>query len=830
VPSDLLRLYVPGSTFAEAFPRLRETYCGTIAYQVEHISSHEQRLWLRRAIEGGAAKERLPEEERIRLLERLVALDHFERFLQRAYVGQKTFSIEGVDALVPMLDLTIELCSEAGAGEIVIGMAHRGRLNVITNVIGRPVESILAEFEGHADVDPDAEEEALETAGDVKYHLGAEGTYVTTAGRPIAVTLAANPSHLEQVNAVVEGGTRARQTVRKSREALVDPNRAVAVLVHGDAAFPGQGAVAETLNLSGLAGYSTGGTVHIIANNQIGFTTDPQDGRSTYYASDLAKGFDIPIIHVNADDVEACLEAVRLAVAFRNKFHRDVLIDLIGYRRHGHNEADEPAYTQPVMSMTIKEHPRAYEIYAQKLIGEAVVSSERVAQMEAEVNGRLAEARSSLTRLIEQTTTEDGADGGSEPQGHASPPQILHSDIRTAVSAEVLRSLNEELLTVPEGFTIHPKLRPQLERRRAAMGEDGGILWAHAEALAFASLLSDGVPIRLTGQDTQRGTFSQRHLELHDAGTDQSWMPYTGRTYVPMAHLSKATASFELYNSPLSESAAVGFEYGYSTLAPDALVLWEAQYGDFANGAQIIIDQFISSGRAKWGERSRLALLLPHGYEGSGPEHSSARIERFLQLSAEDNLRIAYPSTAAQYFHLLRRQGLLDEFRPLVVFTPKSLLRSREAASHIEDLAQGRFEPVLDDPAVADRRERVTRILFCTGKIAHELATAPARADAGDLAIVRVELLFPFPEMAAREVIARYPKLRQATWVQEEPRNMGAWDAMYRNIPRLLPEGATFEYLGRSPRSSPAEGYPQAHRAEQQRLLERAFARDRGDG
>jgi 2-oxoglutarate dehydrogenase E1 component len=450
--------------------------------------------------------------------------------------------------------------------------------------------------------------------------------------------------------------------------------------------------------------------------------------------------------------------------------------------------------------------------------------------MEAEVNGRLAEARSSLTRLIEQTTTEDGADDGSEPQGHASPPQILHSDIRTAVSAEVLRSLNEELLTVPEGFTIHPKLRPQLERRRAAMGEDGGILWAHAEALAFASLLSDGVPIRLTGQDTQRGTFSQRHLELHDAGADQSWMPYTGRTYVPMAHLSRATASFELYNSPLSESAAVGFEYGYSTLAPDALVLWEAQYGDFANGAQIIIDQFISSGRAKWGERSRLALLLPHGYEGSGPEHSSARIERFLQLSAEDNLRIAYPSTAAQYFHLLRRQGLLDEFRPLVVFTPKSLLRSREAASHIEDLAQGRFEPVLDDPAVADRHERVTRILFCTGKIAHELATAPARADAGDLAIARIELLFPFPEMAAREVIARYPNLRQATWVQEEPRNMGAWDAMYRNIPRLLPEGATFEYLGRSPRSSPAEGYPQAHRAEQQRLLEQAFARDRGDG
>jgi len=813
VPADLLRAYIPGQTFAEVYPRMRETYCGTIAYQVEHISSHEQRRWLRREIESGFIRVVMPQDERLKLLERLVNVDVFERFLQRAYIGQKTFSIEGVDALVPMLDETIELCAESGANQIVIGMAHRGRLNVITHVVGRPIESILGEFEGVTE--PADPEDWIETAGDVKYHLGAEGTYVTLSGRPVAITLAANPSHLEQVNAVVEGATRARQTIRKGREAHVDPSLAVPVLVHGDAAFPGQGVVAETLNLNGLSGYTTGGTIHIIANNQIGFTTDPQDSRSTRYASDLAKGFDIPIIHVNGDDVEACISAVRLAVAFRNKFKRDILVDVIGYRRHGHNEADEPAYTQPVMTQTIKNHPRPYEVYARQLIGEGLISEAQVAQMEERANTRMSEARAAVAALVEQN---NGVGDLDQPPARANP-----GDVTTAVPADLLRSLNEELLTVPEGFTVHPKLVPQLERRREAMGEAGGILWAHAEALAIASLLVDGVPVRLTGQDSERGTFSQRHLRLHDAA-EEGWMPFTGRTHAPIRHLQNATASCEVFNSPLSEAATIGFEYGYSTLAPETLVIWEAQYGDFANGGQIMVDQFIGSGRAKWGERSRLAMLLPHGYEGNGPEHSSARIERFLQACAEDNMRVANPSTADNYFHLLRRQGLLSELRPLIVFTPKSLLRSKDASCRLDDLVSGEFQQIIDDPRAAGRREKVTRLLLCSGKVYYDLDAAEARASATDVAIARLELLYPLPEDRLKELLASYPNLTEVSWVQEEPRNMGAWTFVPRHLERILPQRVTLYYVGRSARSSPAEGYPQTHKVEQQRIVTEAFA------
>ena len=812
VPADLLRAYIPGQTFAEVYPRMRETYCGTIAYQVEHISSHEQRRWLRREIESGFIRVVMPQDERLKLLERLVNIDVFERFLQRAYIGQKTFSIEGVDALVPMLDETIELCAESGANQIVIGMAHRGRLNVITHVVGRPVESILGEFEGMTE--PADPEDWIQTAGDVKYHLGAEGTYVTLSGRPVAITLAANPSHLEQVNAVVEGATRARQTIREGREAHVDPSLAVPVLVHGDAAFPGQGVVAETLNLNGLPGFTTGGTIHIIANNQIGFTTDPQDSRSTRYASDLAKGFDIPIIHVNGDDVEACISAVRLAVAFRNKFKRDILVDLIGYRRHGHNEADEPAYTQPVMTQTIKKHPRPYEVYAKQLVAEGLITEAQVAEMEERANARMSEARATVAALVEQN---NGDVDLSQP-----PPRSSAGDVSTAVTADLLLGLNEELLAVPDGFTVHPKLVPQLERRRDAMGEEGGILWGHAEALAMASLLVDGVPVRLTGQDSERGTFSQRHLQLHDAA-EEEWKPFTGRTYTPMRHLRNATASFEVFNSPLSEAATIGFEYGYSTLAPETLVMWEAQYGDFANGGQIMVDQFISSGRAKWGERSRLVMLLPHGYEGNGPEHSSARIERFLQACAEDNMRVANPSTADNYFHLLRRQGLLGELRPLIVFTPKSLLRSKDAACRLEDLVDGAFQKIIDDPRAIDRRDQVTRLLLCSGKIYYDLDAAGAREGATDVAIARVELLYPLPEERLKNLFLSYPNLSEVTWVQEEPRNMGAWTFVPRRLERILPPSVTLYYVGRSARSSPAEGYPQAAKVEQQRIVTEAF-------
>ncbi|MGI9539872.1 MAG: multifunctional oxoglutarate decarboxylase/oxoglutarate dehydrogenase thiamine pyrophosphate-binding subunit/dihydrolipoyllysine-residue succinyltransferase subunit [Miltoncostaeaceae bacterium] len=816
IPAELLRVNAQGDTFAEVLPNLAKAYCGKIAYETEHLSSHEERLWLRSMIESGDHRSGRSNEERAAALESLIRVDSFERFLRRTYLGQKTFSIEGVDTLVPVIDEVVELAAAAGTHEVLIGMAHRGRLSVITHVVGRPLESILAEFEGHmAFEDEDEGEGALITAGDVKYHLGAGGAYRARSGKTVSVLLSANPSHLEQVNAVVEGETRAWQTDRSGRAPQHDPRHAVPVVVHGDAAFTGQGVVAETLNLSGLDGYSTGGTVHIIANNQIGFTTDPPDSRSTHHTSDLARGFDIPIIHVNADDVDECLSAARLAVAYRERFHRDVLINLIGYRRLGHNETDEPAYTQPVMTRTIKEHPPVNRVYAEKLVGEGVVDEDAVASMVERAEKQLAAAHSTITGSEPETPDDDdeGATARREPVS-----------FRTGVSEDVLRALNEQLLTVPDGFAVHPKLTPQLDRRRVAMDE-GGIAWGHAEALALASMLVEGIPVRLTGQDVARGTFSQRHLELHDVGEDEQWSPDTGRVYVPMANLRDASASFELYNSPLSEAACVGFEYGYSTVAPGALVLWEAQYGDFANGAQIMIDQFIVSGRVKWGERSRLTMLLPHGYEGSGPEHSSARMERFLQLAAEDNIRVANPTTAAQYFHLLRQQAKNDRIRPLVVFTPKSLLRLKGAGSELADLTEeARFQAVLDDPEADPAAVR--RIVICSGKVFHDLTNHPKRGDHPDLAVIRVEQLYPFPSTALAETLARYEGAKLVNWLQEEPRNMGAWDYVRRAVDRATPDGVPpVDYIGRDRRASPSEGYPQAHQAEQERLLTDALTR-----
>jgi 2-oxoglutarate dehydrogenase E1 component len=819
IPSSILQIKVPGETFAASLPHLRAAYCGTIAYELEHLSDHQKRLWLRGVIESGRFREPLSAERRIATLQRLVEVDAFERFLRRTYLGQKTFSIEGVDALVPITDQVIELSAAEGTNEVVMGMAHRGRLAFITHVVGRPPESILAEFEGHMAFES-GEEDARWAAGDVKYHLGAEGTYITRSGRPVTVKLAANPSHLEQVNAVAEGHTRALQTWRSGREPRHDPSHAVPVLIHGDAAFTGQGVVAETLNLQALRGYTTGGTVHIIANNQIGFTTDPYDSRSTYHVSDLARGFDIPVIHVNSDDIDACISAAQIAVAYRQRYQRDVLINLIGYRRLGHNELDEPAYTQPVMSRTIKAHPPVSKIYAQKLVAEGALTGEQVDEMIATAERRMREAHEAVT-----SRGELGTDGNGDNARTAS----AHTT-GTAVSADTLRTLNEQLLTVPEGFTVHPKLLPQLERRREALGPEGGITWAHAEALAFASLLTEGVPVRLTGQDSARGTFSQRHLELHDVGEGETWTPHTGRVYTPMANLLRASASLEVHNSPLSEAAAVGFEYGYSTQAPEALVLWEAQYGDFANGAQIMIDQFIVSGRAKWGETSRLTLLLPHGYEGNGPEHSSARIERFLQAAAEDNIRIANCSTAANYFHLLRKQALTDRQRPLIIFTPKSLLRAKSAASRLEDLSEGGFQTVLDDPRTAGSRDAVTRLILCSGKIFHELDGRAGREAHPELAIARVEMLYPFPDDGATALFASYPALKSLAWVQEEPRNMGAWEFVRLQLERLLPEGVRLEYVGRARRASPSEGYPQAHQAEQERLLAAALNPDQETG
>jgi 2-oxoglutarate decarboxylase len=774
VPASVLRTKIPGDTLADVLPKLRETYSSTIAYELEHIANIQQREWLRDYIETGTHRVPLTPERAIGVLERLTKVEVMERYLRKTYVGQKTFSIEGLDVMIPMLEELITELSDDGVGTVVIGMAHRGRLSTIAQVVNRPYEEILAEFEA-ADLRGEGEEDE-DVTGDVKYHHGSEGTYQTYRGSAVAVSLANNPSHLEAVDGVVEGRTRALQTSHDTPVATLDLRRAAPVLIHGDAAFSAQGVVAEVLNLQGLRGYATGGTLHLIANNQVGFTTDPSEARSTRYASDLAKGFDVPIVHVNADDVDACVAATRLTMDFRRRFGHDIIIDLIGYRRFGHNETDEPAYTQPQMYERIKTHP----------------------------------------------TVHDNIKGGKRaalvgpPRGAAG--AVEETVIDTRVPGSKLQVWNEELVAVPDDFTIHPKLVRQLERRKAAFAAEGEADWGLAEALAFASLLSEGTPVRLSGQDTERGTFSHRHLVLHD--------PTTGARFIPLQHLPDSRASFEIYNSPLSEYACMGFEYGYSVQLPRGLVLWEAQFGDFMNGAQVIIDQFIAAGNAKWGESSRLTLLLPHGYEGAGPEHSSARIERFLQLSAEGNVHVANCSTAAQYFHLLRMQARSLRPMPLVIFTPKSLLRWRASYASAADMAEGAFAEVIDDDRFAEpeRRAEVQRVLLCSGKIYYDLVSHPDYAKATKTAIVRVELLSPLPVDEIIRVLASYSNLRSVVWVQEEPQNMGARAHVRRRIVRRLPNGiADVEYVGRPYRASPSEGYGGAHAVEQNRIVTAAL-------
>jgi 2-oxoglutarate decarboxylase len=807
IPSSLLHIHVPGPTLAEALAHLRETYCGTIAYQIEHIASHRQRRWLRETIESGTFRKPLSPTEQRELLTRLIEVDSLERFMHKAYLGQHQFSIEGIDMTVPMLDEMIRLAAAGGAREVVVGMAHRGRLNVLAHNLGRPYETIFAEFEGASTL------EAVTTipqggTGDVKYHHGAQGSYKLPSGDSIQVNLESNPSHLEYVSPVVMGATRAAQSTRERPRVELDTARAVPIVIHGDAAFPGQGVVAETLNLQTLDGYTVGGTLHLITDNQIGFTTDPDDARSTQSASDLAKGFDIPIIHVNADDVEACISAVRLAFAYRERFGHDVLIDLIGYRRFGHNESDEPAYTQPVMYATIKGKKRVWELWADELIRRKVITP-------PEVDEQLASAWDELTSRHEQLREQIASlreHGDADPNTGEYRLDLSSSpDVSTAVPAELLADINENLMRVPAGFTVHPKLVRQLERRREAL--ETGIDWAHAEALAYGSLLADGTPIRLTGQDAERGTFSQRHLVLHDADN--------GQTVCPIAQLPTSRASFELHNSPLSEVGCLGFEYGYSQESPETLVLWEAQFGDFVNAAQVIVDQFIASGLAKWGQTSRLTLLLPHGYEGSGPEHSSARLERFLALAAEGNLRVAAPTTPAQYFHLLRRQATLVRQRPLIVMTPKSLLRLPQATSSVAELTDGQFHRMLAEPGLDE--SKVTRLILCAGKIYYDLVGHPDRAGNERIAVGRVELLYPFPERELLDLIARYPNLNELVWVQEEPRNMGARAHMNARIRQVMPREFSYGYIGRPERASPGEGYPVAHATEQSRIVRTAL-------
>jgi 2-oxoglutarate dehydrogenase E1 component len=801
IPASVLRVFVPGATLADVLPKLREIYSSTIAYEFEHISNTEQRRWLRETIESGAHKISLSPKRQIRFLERLTKGETFERFIRKTFLGQKSFSGEGLDVMVPMLEETLEMLADEDTPNAVLGMAHRGRLSVIAHVVNMPYEELLGEFEaahqrGEMNDDDDV-------TGDVKYHHGATGVYNTSSGKQIMVTLQHNPSHLEAVDPVVEGRTRALQTDHSNPMPSQDVRKAAPILIHGDAAFTGQGIIAEVFNLQSLPGYATGGTLHIIANNQIGFTTDTRDSRSTRYASDLAKGFDAPIIHVNADDVDACISAVHLAEEFRKRFARDVVIDLIGYRRFGHNEQDEPAYTQPTMYEKIKAHPTARDLYANKLIAQGVITAEQSSEMVAEATARLQEAYKSVKE----------SHGGSmiEKISQSAP---LPTATLVPVDKTQLLAWSEELVSVPDGFAVSKKLLTQFERRRTTIADKGLVDWGMAESLAFSSLLASGVPIRLTGQDTERGTFSHRHAVLHDPGSNAE--------YVPLQHVAAAKASFEIHNSPLSEYACVGFEYGYAAAVPKSLVLWEAQFGDFVNGAQIIIDQFIAAGQAKWGQTSRLTLLLPHGYEGQGPEHSSARLERFLQLAAEGNIRVAYPSTAGNYYHLLREQAASPHPVPLVVMTPKSLLRAEAASGSIDDMATGSFKAVIDDPNITDK-SKVERILLCSGKIYYDLTASDLYPKLKKTAIVRIELLSPMPSAEINALLDTYPKLKSLVWVQEEPKNMGARAYARRRLLEKLNKPLDIGYAGRGYRASPSEGYPGAHAVEQERVIKLAL-------
>ena len=796
--SDLDR--IPGSalgfsdaTAADVVRRLRSIYASTIGFDLEHIEEEAERDWFRKVLEGGDARLTLTPEEKKIVLERLTEVDSLERFLARAYVGKKRFSIEGTDALVPMLDAAIERAALSGARHAVIGMAHRGRLNVLAHILDKPYARIFEEFE-----EKHAKSDAVDT-GDVKYHLGASTTRTLPSGKVVELELVPNPSHLEFVNPVLEGVARALQRTTGGR----DESSVLPIVVHGDAAFPGEGVVAETLNLSRLRGYRVGGTLHIIVNNQVGFTTDPQDARSTYYSSDLAKGFEIPIFHVNADDAEACVAAVWLAISYRSRFAKDVLIDLVGYRRHGHNEGDEPAYTQPKLYERIKAHATPREVWARRLIAESIITEDESRRLAEATMRKLDAVHTGLKSGTPHAPTPETAEKGNA----ARPKQIS-----TAVKTETLITVNERLLAWPSDFAPNPKLVKPLERRRAAVGEEGGIDWGHAEALAFGSLLLEGTSVRLTGQDTARGTFSHRHAVLHDVKT--------GAAFVPLQHLPSAKGAFEIYNSPLSETAVLGFEYGYSTAAPDALVLWEAQFGDFANVAQPIIDQFMAADRAKWGQDSSVVMLLPHGYEGQGPEHSSARLERFLQLAAEGNLRVAYPTTPAQYFHILRRQAQAEPRRPLILMQPKSLLRLPEAASRLTDLANGSFQPVLDDPARSPVPREVKRLVLCSGKLYYDLAAARANdTPAKHAAIVRVEELYPWPHEEIARIIDRYGGIEEVVWAQEEPRNMGAWSFVWPRLRASTGNAIPIRYIGRPERASPAEGYHTAHAEQQARIV-----------
>jgi len=793
----------------EAIARLRDVYSTTIGYDYDHIRIPDERAWLRDAAES--RRFRPPHEplDPLWLLEQLSRAEAFEHFLHRIFPGKTRFSAEGLDMMVPMLDIMLGEAAEASIYTILIGMAHRGRLNVLAHILHKPYAEILQEFRDAPGEDHPVRE-YLGWTGDVKYHAGASRALANGNLVDLVVTMAPNPSHLEHVNPVVAGMARAAGTrADRAGRPHFDPGVALPIVIHGDAAFPGQGIVAETLNLQRLRGYRNGGTIHLIANNQVGFTTSQWEGRSTLYASDLAKGFKSPIVHVNADDPEACVEVARLACAYRQAFHTDFVIDLVGYRRYGHNEGDEPRFTQPLMYGRIDNHPTVRRLWAATLVERGTITPEWGERLFQQQLDRLNEIYQSLPPEPPPTLV---------PQ-LPPPPGGAAKRAQTAVPAETLVALNEALLALPEGFRGNRKLARVLERRRDLFSDPDAatVDWAAAEALAFGSILADGTPIRLTGEDVERGTFSHRHALLRDEAT--------GAVYIPLQHLPQAQAAFEVRNSPLSEAATIGFEYGYNIQAPERLVIWEAQYGDFINTAQAVIDEFVVSGRAKWEQTPSLVLLLPHGYEGQGPDHSTGRLERFLQLAAETNMRVANATTAAQYFHLLRRQAalLLTDPLPLIVMTPKSLLRNPAVYSSLRDLAEGRWQPVIDDPQAAADRAAVRRLILCSGKIYIDMINDQRRAECRDVALARVEQLYPLPTDELRATIGSYPNLREVVWLQEEPANAGAWEFIQGRASRWKDDALPLRLIARPRRASPAEGTMAMHALHQATLLDRAY-------
>lgn len=812
---DLDREFITGglhgektATLRRILDILRKAYCGKVGIEYRHIQSKEEKEWIRRQIRDQFVDTTpLPVETKKDLLLKLIEAEQFEQFLHKKYLGQKRFSLEGTETMIPMLDQLVENASAQGVEEIFLGMAHRGRLNVLSNIVDYTMaERIFTIFEGTSHPDFPADE------GDVKYHQGAIGRRKTKSGHEVTIQLSCNPSHLEFVNPVVEGMVRARQDElrngqQKTREEVID--KVLPVLLHGDAAFAGQGTVMETLQLANLTGYRTGGTIHIVVNNQIGFTTSPEASRSSIYSTDAAQITQMPIFHINADDPEAAFRVIQIALAYRQAFNKDVTLDLVGFRRLGHNEGDEPTYTQPLMYAKVKAHPGVRHLYAQQLIREGVISEE---DLKAMTDGVVGKYEGILARA-KQIAAE-------KPAKAALAPHAAEEDgsevLPTPITPEVLKSVSDKISLVPEGFNINPKMVGQLARRAKMGTGEVPMDWGFAEAISIGSLVLEGRAVRLSGQDSGRGTFSQRHASMYDTLTGERWSPLT-----ELRNEANPAARFYVFDSSLSEQGVLGFEYGYSVVAQNDLVMWEAQFGDFSNGAQVIIDQYISSSEDKWQQKCRLVMLLPHGYEGQGPEHSSARLERYLQLCAENNLQVCYPSTPAQYFHLLRRQVKQDIVRPLVVMTPKSLLRLPAASSTVEELTNGGFQPVIDDARVKDKA-KVKRIVLCSGKVFYDLEAGRADADDDRVAIVRLEQFYPFPKTRLREVFASYPNATQLFWTQEEPQNMGGWTFVRNRLEEIKGELA-LRYVGRAASASPATGSYAIHNLEQEKIVNDAL-------